>query len=123
MNNSFDCTWQLLTSTCIDNDLIIEKNETLIRHSLINQCPRYNVSMREIFIADGDLFILGEKDRVIIQTIKLKLNVQKYFRCVLILMNGSIISSVGKIQNDLLICDPFQVRIYNRIILIKFFSS
>jgi len=119
MNNSFDCTWQLLTSTCIDNDLIIEKNETLIRHSLSNQCPRYNVSMREIFIADGDLFILGEKDRVIIQTIKLKLNIQKYFRCVLILMNGSIISSVGKIQNDLLICDPFQVRIFNRIILIK----
>ena len=27
MNNSFDCTWKLLTSTCIDNDLIVDKND------------------------------------------------------------------------------------------------
>jgi len=111
MNNSFNCTWKLLASICIDNDLIIEQNEIILKNSLINQCPRYNVSIKEIFIADGDSFILGEKDRVIIQTIGLKFHIQKYFRCVLILTNRSIITTVGKIHNDLLICEPFQVRI------------
>jgi len=111
MNNSFDCTWKLLASTCIDSDLIVEKNETIIKNSLVNQCPRYNISINEIFIADGDLFILGEKDRVIIQTIELKFHIQKYFRCVLTLMNRSMITTVGKIDNDLFICEPFQVRI------------
>ncbi|CAF4312982.1 unnamed protein product, partial [Rotaria sordida] len=41
MNNSFGCTWQLLTATCIDRDLVTEKNEMIINNSLINQCPRY----------------------------------------------------------------------------------
>ncbi|CAF1302859.1 unnamed protein product [Adineta steineri] len=109
MNNSYNCTWNLLTSTCTDNDLNIEKNETIISNTSIDQCPRYNVSMKEIFIADGNSFILGEKDRVIIQIIKLKYDIQKYFRCILTLINGSIISTVGKIKNDLLICDSFQI--------------
>jgi len=111
MNNLFDCTWKLLASTCVDNDLIVEKNETIISKSLINQCPRYNISIKEIFIADGESFILGDKNRVIIQTIGIKFHIQKYFRCVLTLMNRSIITAIGKIQNDLLICEPFQVRI------------
>ncbi|CAF1159331.1 unnamed protein product [Rotaria sordida] len=113
MNNSFGCTWQLLTATCIDRDLVTEKNEMIINNSLINQCPRYDVSKKEIFISDGDLFILGEKDQVIIQTIGLKFNIQKYFRCMLTLMNSSIIRTIGKITNDSLICDPFQISYEN----------
>jgi hypothetical protein len=111
MNNSFDCTWKLLTSTCLDGDLIVDKNEIIINHSLMNQCPRYNVSKNGIFIANDDAFILGEKNRVIIQTIGLKFRIQRYFRCVLTFMNGSIITTIGKIYNDLLICQPFQVKI------------
>ncbi len=109
MNNSYDCSWQLLTSICIDSDLIMNKNETIINNSLINQCPRYNVSIKEIFIADGDLFILGEKGRVRIQTMGLKFHIQKYLRCVLTLMNGSLITTVGKIYKDFIICQAFQV--------------
>jgi hypothetical protein len=109
MNNSYGCSWKLLTSTCIDNDLIVNKNETIINNSLINQCPRYNVSIKEIFIADGDSFILGEKGRVRIQIIGLKFHIQKYFRCVLTFINGSLITTIGKISKDLIICQPFQV--------------
>ncbi|CAM4743164.1 unnamed protein product [Rotaria magnacalcarata] len=115
MNNSFDCTWQLLTSTCIDSDLVVEKNDTVINSSSINQCPRYNVSKREIFVVDGDSFILGEKDQAIIQTIELKFTIQKYFRCVLTLINSSKITSIGKIINDLFSCDPFQISYENDI--------
>jgi hypothetical protein len=114
MNNTFDCSWELLTSKCIDNDLIKEGNETIINRSLSNQCPRYNVSTKEIFIADGSLFVLGEKDRVIIQTMGIKFHIQKYFRCVLMLINGSVITTVGKIKNNLFICEPFQVGIWNK---------
>ncbi|CAF1076683.1 unnamed protein product [Rotaria sp. Silwood1] len=113
MNNSFDCTWQLLTATCFDSDLITEKNTIIINNSLIHQCPRYNVSTKEIFISDGDSFILGEKNRVIIQIIELKYNIQKYFRCILTFINSSIITSIGKINNDSLICDLFQISYEN----------
>jgi hypothetical protein len=109
MNNSYDCSWQLLTSTCIDNDLIVNKTETIINKSLVNQCPRYNVSIKQVFIADGDSFILGEKGRVRIQTVGLKSHIQKYLRCVLTLMNGSLITTIGKIQNDFIICQAFKV--------------
>jgi hypothetical protein len=122
MNNSFGCTWQLLTGICTDSDLIFEKNHTKVNNWLIdhvnNQCPCYNVSINEIFIADGDSFILGKENRVIIQTTGLKMNIQKYFRCVLTLLNGSIITTVGTINNNRLICDPFQVRTFNREIAI-----
>ena len=110
MNNSFDCTWHLLTSTCTDSDINIEKNESMISNSSVHQCPHYNVSIQELFIADGDSFILGKKDQVIIQTLALRSSIQKYFRCVLTLINGSLISTEGKIRNDSLVCDPFQVR-------------
>jgi hypothetical protein len=116
MKNSFDCTWQLLTSKCLDNDLIKEQNDTIIiNKSSINQCPRYNVSIKEIFIADGSSFSLGEKDRVRIETMGIKFHIQKYFRCVLMLINGSVITTRGMIKNDSFICEPFQVRILNRI--------
>lgn len=110
MNNSFDCTWKLLTSKCSDNDLLNKTNEIILKNSSLNQCPRYNVSINEIFIANDDLFILGDKNRVTIQTNGLNFNIQKYFRCVLTFMNQSIITSIGTIQNDLLFCEPFQVR-------------
>lgn len=110
MNNSFDCTWQLLTSTCVDSDLVIEKNNTNISNSSIEQCPRYNVSKNEIFVVDGHPFTLGEKDRAIIDAIALNLHIQKYFRCVLTLINSSRITAVGKLSNDSFICDPFQVK-------------
>lgn len=110
MNSSFDCSWKLLSSSCVDSDLIVHQNETIITHGLINQCPRYNVSIKEIFVADGQPFSLGDKDRVSIQTSGIKLHIQKYFRCVLTLNNGSLIESVGKIRNNLLICQPFQVK-------------
>lgn len=110
MNNSFDCTWNLLTSKCSDHDLINKNNETIIKNSLINQCPRYNVSINELFVADGNEFILGDKNQVFIETIGLKSQIQKYFRCVLTLMNRSIITRQGRIQNNSLICAPFQVR-------------
>ena len=109
MNNSFDCSWNLLDAKCIDSDLIFDKNETIISNSSIVQCPRYNVSKHEIFIADGEQFMLGNKEQVVIQTISLKTNIQNSFRCVLILNNGSIISTIGKVQNNLLTCDPFRV--------------
>lgn len=109
MNNSFDCSWKLLSSNCVDSDLIAHQNETIITHGLINQCPRYNVSIKEIFVADGRTFSLGDKDRVSIQTSGIKSHIQKYFRCVLTLNNGSLIESVGKIRNNLLVCQPFQV--------------
>ncbi|UJR28522.1 hypothetical protein I4U23_009760 [Adineta vaga] len=109
VNNSFDCTWNLIEAKCMDNNIIVNKNDTLISNFSTYQCPRYNVSKYEIFIADGDEFILGNKDRVIIQTMALKYRIQKYFRCVLILNNGSLVLTVGKIQNDSLICEPFRV--------------
>lgn len=111
MNNSFDCTWELLTAKCIDSDLAKDTNDMIVNNSLINQCPRYNVSTKEIFVYDGDSFILGNKDRVIIRTVGLKSHIQKYFRCALTLTNSSIITSFGKLINDLIVCDPFQVRI------------
>ena len=110
MNNSFDCTWHLLRSTCIDNDLMIENNEILINNSSINQCPCYNVSRKEIFIVNNNSFILGEKDQVIIQTIGLNHNIQRYFRCVLTFFNHSIMTRIGNLHNDLLICETFQVK-------------
>jgi hypothetical protein len=86
------------------------KTEAIIRNSSIHQCPRYNISREEVFVADGDRFALGDPDRVIIQTLALKLDVQKYFRCVLTLSNGSVIVTTGRIHRDLLLCDLFQVR-------------
>lgn len=109
MNNSFDCSWKLLSSSCVDSDLIAHQNETIITHSLINQCPRYNVSIKEIFLADGQAFILGDKSRVRIRTSGIKSHIQKHFRCILTFINGTLIETIGKIQNNLLICQPFQV--------------
>ncbi|CAF1616037.1 unnamed protein product, partial [Adineta ricciae] len=109
MNNSFDCSWNLLDAKCVDSDLILDKNETIISNSSIIQCPRYNVSKHEIFIADGEQLMLGNQEQVVIQTISLKTSIQNSFRCILILNNGSIISTIGKVQNDLLTCDPFRI--------------
>ena len=41
------------------------------------------------------------------------MNMQKHFRCGLTLVNGSVITTVGTINNNRIICDPFQVRKFN----------
>lgn len=110
MNNTFACSWDLLSSTCMDTDLIVGKNRTIITNSSVDQCPRYRVSTDEIFIADSQSFILGSENRVTIQTIAMNFRVQKYFQCVLSWNNGSVITAVGRIYNNLLICEPFRVR-------------
>jgi hypothetical protein len=83
-------------------------NDTYIDH-INDQCPRFNISVSELFISNGDTFQLGDYESVLISTMGIKMNSQKYFRCVLNRVNGSHIVSVGKINNETLVCDPMQV--------------
>ena len=122
MNNTFPCSWDLLSSTCMDTDLIVERNRTIITNSSVEQCPRYRVSTDEIFIADSQSFILGSENRVTIRTIAMNFRVQKYFQCALSWNNGSVVTAVGRIYNNLLICEPFRVRFVRLFVMMIFFA-
>ena len=112
LNNSFNCVWHLLTAQCIDRDLQSKMNSSSIFLDHVDrQCPRFNTSAQDIFVADGDSFTLGEQDSVRIRTMGMKTNIQKHLRCALTRANGSVITSPAVIKNDLLTCDAFKVRI------------
>ena len=111
LNNSFNCVWHLLSAQCFDRDVQSKVNSTsLVLDHADHQCPRFNVSVHDIFVPDGESFTLGGHGPVRLMTRGMKTSMHQHLRCALTRTNGSVITSAAVIRNESLTCDAFQVR-------------
>ena len=104
---------------CIDHDVGLQNKDQLINNTFIERnntnCPRFNISTREIFIPDGSALTFGRTGAVNIFPISLRSIIQKHYRCVLTRSNGIPLITIGRLNESSLLCDPFQVRLFTGI--------